>query len=221
MTVFAAAFPEPDVIRRKAAEVLQRPEYQPDVTDTDKGLTALILDALRWVWEVLRSFAELLEGLPDWLQWVIQIGLVLLLVLLVGHIMYTLAKATRGPTRLHEAEQPARRSRNPHELEQLAADAGARQDYIEAVRLLFRAGVLRLEIAEKRVNRPGTTNRELLRRYRTTPLFDALKLLVDTIDDKWYGDHGCTREDYEACRTAHARLRHLAGQAGPSARQAA
>jgi uncharacterized protein DUF4129 len=70
--------------------------------------------------------------------------------------------------------------------------------------------LLRLETREKRRFRVGTTNREHLRRYRNSPIADPLRLLVDTLDLKWYGDAPCQPEDYATCREAHAQIRQFA-----------
>jgi len=68
---------------------------------------------------------------------------------------------------------------------------------------LLQASVLRLEQAEQRINRPGTTNRELLRRYRSSAVVRPLSTLVDTVDQSWFGDRPCTRLDYLDCLSAH------------------
>jgi hypothetical protein len=86
----------------------------------------------------------------------------------------------------------------------------ARGDYIAAVRLLFRACLLRLESAEKRAARAGVTNREHLRQHQDSPVFEPLRVFVDIIDTKWYGRGDCGRDDYEACIAAHARIHQFA-----------
>ena len=99
---------------------------------------------------------------------------------------------------------------DPVSLEEEADRAGSRGDYIGAIRLLFRAALRRIEVAEKKKLRPGSTNRELLRRYRSTPLFTPLERFVETIDNKWYGGGTCVEEDYLTCRGEHARiLKHV------------
>jgi hypothetical protein len=101
---------------------------------------------------------------------------------------------------------------DPAALEQEAESASRAGDYIGAIRLLFRAALRRIEVVEKRKLRPGFTNRELLRRYRSTPLHDSLERFVETIDDKWYGDGICLESDYVYCRSEHERIRQYAEQ---------
>ena len=95
------------------------------------------------------------------------------------------------------------------DLELKAEQAEAQGDFIGAVRLLFRASLLRIERAEERPIRRGITNWELLRRYRTSPLFAPLERFVQTIDSKWYGHDECVRDDCVNCRTEYVRIRGL------------
>jgi hypothetical protein len=113
----------------------------------------------------------------------------------------------RNRSRNSRIEPLATKTTNPRTLEMEAAEAAQRQDYIRAVRLLFRASLVRIEQAAQRKSRPGITNREYLRRYRDTAAYDALKLLVDTIDDKWYGYATCDQGDYLKCLQANDVLR--------------
>jgi hypothetical protein len=77
---------------------------------------------------------------------------------------------------------------------------------------LFHACLLRLEQAEKRVFRAGTTSREHLRGHRDSPVFEPLKVFVETIETRWYGLGECGRQDYEACLAAHTQIRELAAR---------
>jgi hypothetical protein len=195
-----------------AEVVLRRPAYQLD-PPSDAGATRLdrLLRILRWIWTPFQWLIHALGDLPFVLALPIVIGLVALLVLLVSHIGYTIVKAVGGPSQRRDpAAAVLRRPRDPAALERQAAEAVSRRDFITAVRLLFAACLLRLEAAEKRVFRPGTTNREYLRRHRDSPVYEPLKLFVDTIETRWYGQGGCGPEDFEACRAAHSRIRDYA-----------
>lgn len=208
-----AAMPADEAIREKAAEVVQRPDYQYDV-EADTELIALFFDWLLWFFEILTSpfrwIHGMSAGLPDVLRWVITISLSLVLIGLLLHMIYSLVATARAPKQApYKTRDERQRTLQPKELEARADEAVSEGDFIGAVRMLFRAAVLRIEQVEKRKTRPGTTNRELLRKYRSTPLFDGLTLFVETIDHKWYGDDVCTRSDYDACQSAHARLKQI------------
>jgi len=119
-----------------------------------------------------------------------------------------LASTQENLERLGDLVREVKRQIRP--LERQAAEAVSRGDFITAVRLLFAACLLRLELAEKRPFLAGTTNREHLRRHRDSPVFEPLRLFVEIIDTRWYGRGICGLEDFEACRAAHARIRDFA-----------
>lgn len=210
--VLGATLPDAESIRQTAGEVLAKDEYDLGrVTDREPGI---IWEFLSWIWEKIVAFSHLMQGFPAPLRWLLYLVLTALLVLLVWHIGYTLSRGLRVRDRAPRATQRGR-SRDPRELERLAEEAFGRNDYVEAVRLLFRAAILRLENAEQRPNRPGLTNRELLRRYRATPVHSSLRQFVDVLDLAWYGGHECRLADYQACREAHAVVRAQARRVLP------
>jgi hypothetical protein len=203
-----------DVIRAKANEILARGDYDLGARTPDNAwLFDLLIEILSWALAPFEWLFRLIEGWPIELRFVVILALLVVLGLLIAHIIRSIVTAMQtskdrgflpGSAALDRETAAAR-------FEQDAAAAQQRGDYITAVRLLFRAGVLRLEHAEKKSLRPGTTNRELLRRYRKQPsLVAALANLVDTIDRKWYGDEPCTAADCESCCAAHAAVSRLA-----------
>jgi hypothetical protein len=209
--------PDPETIRRVAGEVLRRPHYQLH-PQPDSGATLLewLLRFLRWILTPFQWLFHAMEGLPGWLRWPIVLGLAVLLILLVLHIGYTFVNAVRGsgfgPKRGLARAVPSP-ARDPAALERQAAEAASRGDFITAIRLLFTACLLRLELVEKIVSRAGTTNREHLRRHRESPVFEPLKLFVEIIETRWYGLGVCGTEDFEICRAAYARIRDFAQEA--------
>ena len=202
----AAALPPPDEIRRKAAEVLARPEYQAD-TPAGDGSQSLALRIIEWILEAIGWLAGVLSFLPDVLRYLIIAGLVALLIYVAYRIIRGIAGAARLPERGVSTRSRHDTARSPAEFESLAQAAMDEGRVIEAVRLLFRASLLRIEQAEKRPQRLGVTNRELLRKYRATPIQEPLRVFVETIDFKWYGGQPASSEDFERCRTAYAELR--------------
>jgi hypothetical protein len=208
LTVFAqATLPPPDVIRQTAAEVVSRTYYE--LGETGRS------DSPPWWWAILRWLLKpfewlfvSMEGWPDFVRWTIVILLFILLLALIAHIVYSFAVAIRGPAARRRGTYTSTHVEiDPTSLEQEAERAGKGGDYIGAIRLLFRAALRRIEVAEKKKLRPGFTNRELLRRYRSTPLFNSLERFVETIDQKWYGGAMCAEEDFLTCRSEHARIR--------------
>ncbi len=216
------ALPAPDEIRRKAAEVLARPEYQNEQsTDEGSATQQLVLRLLRVLFDAFAWLAESLGFLPASLRYPVAAVLVLLLIVFLIRIISMMRKATQFPSRQVRARERQGLSQTAEELEALAQQEFEHGRVIEAVRLLLRAGLLRLEHREQRPRRPGTTNRELLRRYRASPMYEPLRTLVETIDFKWYGDQPTSPEDYSACRDAEQRLRTALDSPEPSTAAAA
>lgn len=197
--------PDPETIRETVREVLADPRYQlsPPIDRSPGGS----------VWEQLQTRIEewwqrIQAWLPepdDWRRPVVFVA--------AGMIAATLflivTRLWRGRRRQEAFGNPAAPSTPaaPDELERLAEESGGRRRFAAAVRLLLKASILRLEAAERRINRPGLTNRELLRRYRATPLYDPLARLVQTVDVAWYAGRDCTAQDYELCREANRAVR--------------
>lgn len=198
--------PPPDVIRTTAESVLARPYFKLDRAAHDGE--PLIFKIIEWILTPFRWLFDSLEGLPDFLRWIIVVIAAIVCALLIMHIIYSLLNALGEPrSRKKLATGFSPRDVPPEQLEHEAEGLAERGDLIGAVRVLFRAALRRLEVAEQRKFRPGFTNRELLRRYRSTAVFDSLQRFVETIDMKWYGEQPCLPEDYAACRTAHAWIR--------------
>jgi hypothetical protein len=142
---------------------------------------------------------------------------VVICVALIAHIIYTLIKAVSDPTIRRRLQlDSTSREIDPDEIERDAELVGAQGDYIGAVRLLFRAALRRLEIFEKKKFRPGITNREVVRRYRASPVAESLTRFVNTIELKWYGQLPCEQDDYLTCRNEHGRICEYIRDAKPA-----
>jgi Domain of unknown function (DUF4129) len=130
-----------------------------------------------------------------WILWTILAALVLLLVLAV---------ATRVARRRIEGEAGTfggggsrGRREDPAELERLADEAERRGDLEVALRLRFRAGLLRLGRARKVPLRPSLRTREARRALRN-PRFDRL---ARDFDEVVYGRRPPSPADVAAARS--------------------
>ena len=195
-----------DAIREKARDVLSRADYR-----LDEGLgqesQALWMTVLTWLLKPFIWLFESLHGLPMPLRVLVVILLVVILVALIIHMVWSILVAIRGkkPDGLNRLKSRTRQI-DPREVERAAERAAADGRYLEAVRQLFRAVLLRIEQAEAKKLRLGITNRELLRRYQKSSIVDPLSSLIDIVDRKWYGKEDCGPGDYEVCRSKHASL---------------
>ncbi|MBA4018936.1 MAG: hypothetical protein C0483_17345 [Pirellula sp.] len=203
--------PDASQVRSKAAEILARDDYDLEVRRVDSTwLNELVLEVLSWLIAPFRWIYELTEGWPDIFRWGIILALVAVICFLLWHIIGSIAKALRDPLG-GGAKLPVagRAVVEPEEFERKAESARIAADYITAVRLLFRAGVLQLERRESRPLKRGLTNRALLRRYKDQPVLSgALQTFVEVVDAKWYGEGACEEADYSLCRAAYEDLRH-------------
>jgi hypothetical protein len=128
--------------------------------------------------------------------------LAVILIVMLGPMFY------RYLVKLRRQHEPANLSAGPgiatpEEAILRAHDASIRQDYRQALRLLYLAALLKLdEIGALRYDR-ALTNREYVRQITLQPaLADALRPVVETFDDVWYGYRPLTPEGYATFETA-------------------
>src|SRR3954471_15495602 len=159
MTPLAAerVLPPPAAIREAASGVLSRPYFDLDSAGS-RDHTPLLLEIIRWILTPFRWLFEMMDGLPEAVRWLIVIACLIFSAVLIGHIIFTLARAIRGPLVKRKSQlSAAAKEYDPREFEKQADLAVTREDYISAIRLLFRATLRRLEMFEKKKFRPGIT----------------------------------------------------------------
>jgi hypothetical protein len=212
MTLTAAdpstQLPPPDQIRRDAQSVLARPEFQADAsTEAAEGLWAYLHRIFLEILQGFRNLFEWLYGMSPVLAWLFISVLVITVVVLTAHIIWTIVMAVRhGRRRVSLDDELSLRKIDPAELAQQAEQARREENYILGVRLLFRACLTLLEQREGKKFRPGATNREHLSRYRQTPVYEWLARFVWVIDSKWYGSAACLPADFAACHEAYDKI---------------
>lgn len=200
-TAGAQPSPSADAVRGKRAEVFSRPEFRPNEPGPGS-----------WLWRQLRDFFVWLGSLYDGnpiLFWVMLVGclvaLVALLALMAYQISSVFARGGRGGAAARGDAAARVRLSAQHRAE--ADRRAAAGDYTEAVRYLFLSLIYRLD-ERGRVNlHKDYTNREYLELVGDrTRVRDALRVMVDTLDDHWYAQRPCDRERYEACLAIYDRL---------------
>lgn len=211
---------DPEKIRTTASEVISRSEYRLD-PEVPVGAFASIyrglMQFLNWIFSPIRWIFEWAANLPALIRDVVVVILVLLLVALVAHIVYVIVRAVRkGRYEKVDLDLSMDEIPDPSHLEQSANRFADQGDWITAVRFLFQASLVRLHWQAERqqgaaVIRKGMTNREHLARFRQSSVFDPIRLFVQTIDRKWYGDEACSLDDYTACKQAYEAIVNFAG----------
>lgn len=195
LTALAVSLP-PEAIRKKAAEVLARPDFAIDGA-VNPAAVKNFEELYGFVRRLFIAFLEMLDQLPLPIKWLVLAFLVISLIGIIAHLIYTLWIVLFQPgDRLKFADAEEAKVQ-PENLEAAAMKAQAKGDWIGAIRILFQASLLRLEQNDRRSFRRGVTNREILRKYSSTGAYEPLAWFVQTIDQKWYGLESSDETDWK------------------------
>jgi len=191
---FAAGEVDPETARDQARDILGQRRYRPaDVPRPFEGV-------LEWLGDRLRPIGDFFDRLLS--SWPGRLALIGGLIALVAVVAVAIARRrSRGMASGAERRRgrAGEESLDPVQLERAADAAERRGDLEQALRLRFRAGLLRLDAAGAIRFRPSLTSGEVRRRLRL-PTFDDLAL---TFDEVAYGgrpasplDVGTARESW-------------------------
>lgn len=201
---------DPEALRAEARRILSQDRYRGE--DIPRPFRRL----LEWMADRLEPVGNVIDAIYGWIGDILSTlaagtpGGAATLWTLIGLVVVAAVAAQtkrvverRGKTRAQEAATAeALRSDDPRELEKRAAAARARGEHELAVRLLFRAGVLRLAKARVIPARDSLTTGEI-RRLLRSPHFDRIGTSFDQIA---YGRRPATDADSSAAREAWSAL---------------
>lgn len=186
-----AVAPDPGVARAAAERILARERFsQPDHPRPLAGLLERLAGLLRGPLERLAERFNLLSG---WGKFAVLAVAAAILLSTGWALARLIAKRRPRPRDPQTLQKAALRVEAPEELERAAEAAEAQRDYALAVRLRFRAGLLRLADSGVVDFRPSDTSLSL-RRKLASPVFDKL---ADRFDAIVYGRRVATPEDAE------------------------
>jgi hypothetical protein len=204
--VLGGATPHPgeEEIHNKASEILARPEF------SSKGPFNF------WIWlgekllEWFRSLGALGQTAPL-LYWSLLIGCSITLVLLLAHIILTFRKLlwsrAGSADDFDDDELREKRGRLSIAYREEAFHCASRGDFTEAIRYLFLSLVYHFNESGRILFRKNFTNREYLALFQDRPeVYAHLKVFVDTLDDRWYGQRSSEPAQYENCLTLYQSL---------------
>jgi hypothetical protein len=158
-----------------------------------------VLDRLgrlvRPVRRLIPALDRLLPGGP-WVPWT----LLAVLVMALGWLVAGRAAARRAAQVTAAARAAGARRESPAALERRAEDAARAGDHEAALRLRFRAGLLRLDARGAIAFRPSLPTGEVARTLRSKD-FDRL---AATFDEVVYGHRPARPDDVEAARAGWA-----------------
>lgn len=208
----STSIPSADEIKKVAEEVVSRSYYELE-SEPPTGAVASMLQAIfdffSWLFRPVFDFFQWINGLPAIIRNLVVIFLILLLVALVAHIIYTIARAIKSRKKRFSFEQESEKEIDPRELEKEAHLSAQNGDFVLGIRCLYKAALVRIMNKDKTVVRLGMTNREHIQRLRRTQLFEPIKLLAQMVEQKWYGKQPCSSDDYQSCRQAHQQIMSL------------
>ena len=192
---------DPGGARDSAREILRRREFQPE--RAPKPLAGPV----RWIGDRLNGIADWLgTAIQDVFDWIFHLlpgvwGLILGVVICVGLaavVVWLIGRNRVSATRVDRGrEKPSPEFDDPRVLERAADAAIQAGQYALAVRLRYRAGLIRLDRADVIDLQPWNTSAHLTRRL-DSPRFDRL---TDTFDAVTYGAQPATNADAAIART--------------------
>lgn len=190
---------DPGQAQDAARRILSERRFRaPDVPRPFRG----VMEKLgRWLADVLAAVFEFLDRVlpgPSAAVWgVLAVGLIVGAVLVAARM-----SRRRVGAQVAHRRRAAPSAPDPGALEAQAAEAEAAGDFAAAVRLRFRAGLLRLDARAAVRGTESMTSRQLARRLRS-PRFDYLASEFDQIV---YGGRPATADDAATARREWAAL---------------
>ena len=187
---------DPDRARDQAREILGNRRYKPaDVPRPFEG-------ALEWLGDRLRPIGEFFSRITESLLGKVVLAAVLAGIVTVIALLVARRRAASDAGLVRRRRSAGAESLDPGRLEREAELAERRGDLDTALRLRFRAGLLRLDGAGAITFRPSITSGQVARRLRL-PTFDDLAVTYDAVA---YGGRHASASDVSAAREAWPRV---------------
>jgi hypothetical protein len=187
---------QPGDARRQARDILAGRRYDP--RDVPRPLRRI----LNWLGDRLRPighvFTRAVHSLPSGLRPFAWLAIGAIGAVVVWLVARTVQNRIRPP-RTEESELDELALDEPDDLERLAAEALARGDFESALRLRFRAGLVRLDRDAHAIEYRASLANGPVRRQLASVRFDGL---ADTFEAVTYGDEPATAD---AAHTAEQR----------------
>jgi hypothetical protein len=194
----AAPPADPDAARRAARDIVHSRGYRAE------SVPRPLEGVLRWIGDRLRPIGDALQAVADFLSHgvglVLLIGIVAALAVALG--VFLVRRAATPASGAARAEARGSVADDPEALERAAGDAERAGDLDRAVRLRFRAGLLRLDRAGAIRFVPSLTSGQVTRAVRVT----ELAALAATFEGIAYGGRRAGAPDVDAARTGWPRV---------------
>jgi hypothetical protein len=201
----SAEDPDAESIHKTAKEVLAQPGYDLSQNNRLEFDFSFINDFLRSVFKAIQEYFDALAATSPVLAYAVYIGLIVLVLLFIGHIGYSVYRGVRSapaPAVPNVETKVETSSEFLAEAERLATEG----NYVDASRLLYKGALILLEAKRGGRLRQGLTNSEYLSTFRTATVREHLRIFVDLINWKWYRDNTFEHDDFGRCRDAFVAL---------------
>lgn len=192
-------------IRELAAQILSRPEYADWHAATASRLEELVREIGHWFQRWMSFTADLALHRPV-LYWLLLGGLLLVIVLLLAHVIWSIRAALGARVPEGEKREAEVSSDFAGEADRLAASGrfleAAHRLQLASIDLLLQRRVLELSRSD-----PNRTLRQRLRRAALPETERQVLLdLLRRLEQQWFRDRRDDRDLYDAWRALHLRL---------------
>jgi hypothetical protein len=203
--VSTAAAIDPAEARDQARHILAGRRYR------NAPVPRPLRGVLRWIGDRFSTVAHWIgdrfSWLPDWAKPIVLYGAIVAAALVIAFIVLTTVKAhqrTRAAQLGTDAHGHGRATDDdPAALETAASEAEARGDLALAVRLRFRAGLLRLDRDARAITYRASIPTGEVRAELESPTFDGL---ADTFEGITYGGNDAEPDDTAEARREWPRV---------------
>jgi hypothetical protein len=188
---------DPDQARRTAREILEGRQYRSSSTPRP------FRRQLTWIGERIRDVLDPIGRVLSEMPLPVVLSLVAAILTLIVFLVVRVVRARRGsPDQRRAASMPPQETERADDLERAAEEAERDGRLDEAVRLRFRAGLLRLGDRGAIRYRPSVTTGEV-RRVLGSDTFDELARTFEAVA---YGGQAATEPDVDTARREWPRV---------------
>ena len=187
---------DPDTARADVRDILGDRRYRADPAPRP------FRGPLQWLGDRLATIGRWIGDVVTAVPWFVWLAIGLVLVVLVARWIMARTQRRRTQPSSSRATRTGTASEDPAALEREADEAERAGDSARAVRLRFRAGLLRLGDRGAIEYRPSVTTSEVRGRLHS----DTFDQLAETFDEVAYGGHPAEPPDVAAARTGWPRV---------------
>lgn len=173
---------------------------EPLTVRIERWLTELVMRLARAIGSLAESGP--LAGMAPWVWWVLFGVCLVLLILMIVHISLTVRGLLVEPLRRARREPRKREREDPASVLRSAEQVLGGREYERAIRLLYRATLLRLDRLGLLSHDPARTNWEnfYALQVRDRSVREAMEELTGTLDRLVYAGEPATERTWRTCR---------------------